>query len=148
MFLDEYSENVEPINNNHNVVDEIIFGRKNKNTLNFGHVNARSLTAISETGSRIDEVKMFVRQYKIDILAVTETHLDDSIDDASIYIEDFIVYRNDRNSRHGGGVALYVKNNIFAKEIDDLFIDDLETLWVEVLINNTKNDFWCLLSTA
>ena len=46
------------------------------------------------------------------VLMITETKLDDSFPEQQFHIEDFnIPSRLDRN-RHGGGLLLYVHNNI------------------------------------
>ena len=47
----------------------------------------------------------------IDILAVNETRLDDSVSSSEMSIPGYCLERNDRNS-HGGGVALYIRDTI------------------------------------
>ena len=44
-----------------------------------------------------------------DIIAITETHLDISINSAKIFSSEYTVYRRDRD-RNGGGVLIAVKN--------------------------------------
>ena len=87
-------------------------------TCNFmvAHINARSIL-LSHTLDDIDN--LLLNYYNIDILAVTETHLDHTKSDESININGYNVFRRDRN-RMGGGVAIYCKNTIRAKRRFDL----------------------------
>ena len=47
----------------------------------------------------------------LEVLAVNESKLDNTITDGEIHIPGYVITRKDRN-RHGGGVALYIKENI------------------------------------
>ena len=59
----------------------------------------------------IDELQIVIAHNKIDILAINETRLDSIINDESIALSGYKVFRKYRN-RFGGGVALYVLNSI------------------------------------
>ena len=64
--------------------------------------------------AHIDDLRIFVTDSKIDILAINETKLDSSIGDSEISLPGFKVVRRDRpvNGRCGGGVCIYLRNNI------------------------------------
>ena len=47
------------------------------------------------------------------ILAFTKTWLSNNVDDARLQVNNFDLYRSDRNL-HGGGVAFYVSNVVFS----------------------------------
>ena len=47
----------------------------------------------------------------LEMLAVNESKLDNTITDGEIHIPGYVIARKDRN-RHGGGVALYIRENI------------------------------------
>lgn len=47
----------------------------------------------------------------VDVLAVNETRLDDSVSSSEMSIPGYYLERNDHN-RHGGGVALYIRDTI------------------------------------
>ena len=83
----------------------------------------------------MDEVKVLFIDNNPDIFAVTETFLDPNVADFEIDINDYIVYRHDRN-RHGGGVALYIKNSI-PHNIIKITNSNIETIWVEVKMEKT-----------
>ena len=70
-----------------------------------------------------------------DVSSFSETHLDNTINDAEIQFEGFSVERRDRN-RRGGGVAVYVSNAIAYKRKYDFEHPDIECLWIELKITN------------
>ena len=66
----------------------------------------------------LDEIKIFLDEKKPHIMGLNETKLDSSIGDDEISVEGYGSVRKDRNIR-GGGVALYVHNDIpFIKRLD------------------------------
>ena len=50
-------------------------------------------------------------RYNINILAISETHLDNSFDDTAVAIQGYNIYRRDINA-YGGGVAVYIQSHI------------------------------------
>ena len=81
--------------------------------------------------TKIDEIRLLVRNENIDILVINETKVDQKIDDRLISLEDFSLCRYDR-SRQGGGVALYVRNTVRFKPREDLPNKSLELICIEV----------------
>ena len=76
------------------------------------------------------EIKIFLDEKKLHIMGLNETKLDSSIGDDEISIEGYSLVRKDRNT-HGGGVALYVHNDIpFIKRLD--LACELESIFIEV----------------
>ena len=73
-----------------------------------------------------------------DCLSFTETHLDDTINNAEIFLTmDFSApYRKDRTN-HGGGILVYINNYLMHKRRQDLEIFWEESIWVE-LNNHTS----------
>jgi hypothetical protein len=69
----------------------------------------------------------------VGILAITETHLDNSISDANISLPDFEVpIRRDRNCS-GGGIIFYYKSFVNVIRRKDLEHGDLlECMWFEL----------------
>ena len=70
-------------------------------------------------------------------MAINETRLGDTINDSEIEISNYTLTRRDR-SRHGSGVAIYVRNPIQFKLRNDLRDDDLELLCIEINKSKTK----------
>ena len=86
-------------------------------TLNIGHINARSLNI----EDKFDEICCLVHNVNLDVLAVSETWLNDSISSDSLNIQGFApIIRLDRqNGRRAGGVALYISSSIAYTVGDD-----------------------------
>ena len=81
----------------------------------------------------IDEIRMLVSELGIHILALNETKLDRSIDDSLVGIEGYTLKRCDRD-RHGGGVAIYIKDTLLDKFTvrEDLPKSNLELVCIEI----------------
>ena len=77
------------------------------------HINICSLR------NKIQDLSLFLQLNKIDILMISETHLDHFIDNSDVDIGGFSIYRNDRN-RFGGGVAIYIRDHFPVKLRHDL----------------------------
>lgn len=61
----------------------------------------------------------YVTAHPYDIIAITETFLDPSINDSEFAPHFYSVFRWDRN-RHGGGVMILVRDNILVSRHFDL----------------------------
>jgi hypothetical protein len=109
---------------------EINPGPSNNLFLNIGHINARSL----RSEDKFEEIVSLVLDLKLDIFAVSETWLNDSISADSLQIPSFSpMFHLDRsNSRRAGGVALYISSSLVAKRRLDLEKVGIELLWVEI----------------
>lgn len=90
--------------------------------------------------AHIDDLRVFMTSQKIDILALNETKLDATIRDNEIHLPGFDVIRKDRsaNGRNGGGVCLYIRNNLNYRVRTDLQHDKLEFLSVEIINPHSK----------
>ena len=105
---------------------------KNFERLIIGNLNINSLS------SKFDQLKLLI-QGKIDILIITETKLDDSFPTEQFTISGYSKpYRLDRN-RNGGGVIIYIREDIPSKQINNFKIhDDIENIFIEVNLYKTK----------
>ena len=102
--------------------------------LKLGHVNMRSLCP--STSDKIDDLYTALgTSENCDIIAVTETWLDVNIPNKQIDLPEYQVFRKDRN-RNGGGVALYLKNSLPAKQLNDFDGFGLEVIAVESKLKN------------
>ena len=79
----------------------------------------------------IDEIKLLLIEKNIHILAINETKLDETIEDNIISIDKYKLHRKDRN-RHGGGVAIYIKEDINYTIRDDLPNHNLELICIRI----------------
>ena len=67
----------------------------------------------------------------LEVLVINESKLDNTITDGEIHIPGYVLIRKDRN-RQGGGVALYIKENISFSDRHDLAPARLEIICVEI----------------
>ena len=84
----------------------------------------------------LDKTKLFVEQEIPHVLGINETKLDENVSDDEIALEGYTVIRNDRNTS-GGGVALFVNNDILFIKPSDLSFE-LESLSIKLKSQNIK----------
>lgn len=80
----------------------IIFFMEN---ISICHVNAQSLRA------HFIEFKDFFNIGFYDVIAVSETWLSPNVTSNLVELDDYNLFRNDRNTRRGGGVCLYIRKS-------------------------------------
>ena len=98
----------------------------------------RSILKKSDSEPRLHHLYNFVcKDNKYDIIALTETHLSNDIDDDELGFEGFTLFRLDRN-RHGGGVLLYCRNELHSRILSPLSNEHMEMLWVENSVGKYK----------
>ena len=103
-------------------------GPKHYEELRVAHVNARSLK------NKIDLFE--AESYQFDIITVSETWLSHSVCNTSIYLKNFhALIRLDQEFNNNGGVAIYVRDDLYCKARPDLHVKSLEAIWVETKIN-------------
>ena len=107
------------------------FKKKHYDKLIFAHLNVNSIRY------KMQEVAMILQS--VDILGLTETKLDSSFPTSQFKIENFVIYRNDRNC-HGGGVMFFENNAIPSRIRNDLCsaITQVESLVLEIIIKSEK----------
>ncbi len=60
---------------------------------------------------KFDEIRTTVLLHEIDIFACTESWLSDKVENSAVSISGYNCFRNDRSSRRGGGVAVWIKDH-------------------------------------
>ncbi len=70
----------------------------------FAHLNICSLRNKTHEAARICNLD------NIQVLALSETHLDSAMSNLEIMIDGYNLYRKDRD-KYGGGVAFYIKEH-------------------------------------
>lgn len=91
----------------------------------FGMLNINGLLG------HIDQLRMLLFDLDFDIMAINETKLDCSYNNDLVKIDGYSLERNDRN-KHGGGVALYIRNALSYTVRNDLVVANLEIIVIEV----------------
>ena len=76
-----------------------------KRGLHFLHININSLLP------KIDELRDIANNTNAAVIGITESKLDNSVDNNEVSIAGYSILRCDRN-RNGGGVACYARNDL------------------------------------
>ena len=92
---------------------------------------------ISSLLKHIDQLGIFCEGHKPHVLCLNETKIDSTVRDNDLTIEGFHpIFRKDRD-RHGGGVAMYIINEIKFLQREGMKTD-FESLTVEIDIQYVK----------
>ena len=102
-----------------------------KKGLKVAHLNICSLK------NKVIELRKIMSENDLHIVAISETHLDDSIDNTEVSIQGHNIIRRDRNI-HGGGVAFFVQYHIPFKRRGDFELPDVEAIWIQVHLPHIK----------
>ena len=115
---------------NNNIFPHFDLGLDDKG-LRIGHWNVNRLSS-----AKFDQIKLFLigksGSPQVDILFLTETFLKPDNPDVLYAVPGFSIHRHDRVSRCGGGVLVFVNDDLKLKRRDDLEDLDLEVIWLEV----------------
>lgn len=100
--------------------------------------NINSLFAYN-SDNKLAELDILAQNTNADVIALTETWLDDTVADQLISLNGFLPpFRTDRN-RHGGGVAIYCAEHLPVVVRPDLTPPGIESLWVEVQVKHNEH---------
>ena len=77
------------VNNDHDPLSVL----DGKHGLKLAHLNIRTLPG------NFDQVKIMLHNHPIDVIAFSETRLDEVISDLEIAVDNYHIYRKDRNRR-------------------------------------------------
>ena len=85
----------------------------------------------------IDEFRTWLDNKNIDVIALNETRLDNTLSTNQLKINNYELVRKDRN-RYGGGVCIYIKSHINYRVRHDLINPDIEAIIIEIIKPNSK----------
>ena len=112
-----------------------------KSVLNCYLQNVRSLKAVNNDGisneNKMSDLQDIVYSRDLDIICLTETWLNDSINNREIFPLGYNIYRKDRLTRVGGGVLIAVKSCYCSSELH--MTSDLEIVLVEIELTRNRN---------
>ena len=63
---------------------------------------------------------------------MSETWLNPTILDNELNLTGYTIVRHDRNVKHGGGTAFFVRNGNPNKHLTELSDEGCETCWIEI----------------
>ena len=73
--------------------------------MHFTHLNINSVLP------KIDELRLIASETNCAVISISETKLDETVQDEEISVQGYNLIQKDR-CRNGGGVACYIKNDI------------------------------------
>ena len=117
-------------NSQNSSIYEDTFGL-DKNGLNIGHLNIQHIM------NKLDTIKILTNQ--LHIFGLCETFLSDVVSDVELQINNYKIERMDRQNKRGGGLLLYLHENVPYKRRIDLENDQIESAWIEVRFSNSKS---------
>ena len=101
-----------------------------KRGLHFIHVNINSILP------KIEEIRYIAQSVNFSIIGLSESKLDNSVNDNEISVPGYDILRKDRN-RNGGGVLAYIKNDLAYNVREDLDSSN-ETIFLEIFLLHSK----------
>lgn len=102
--------------------------------IKFMHWNAQGITSFSA----VQQLQLLLDAEKIDILSLNETFLKPH---HKLYLDNYKIYRNDRDSAHGGGVAIAIRNTIKHKALPFTTTSSIENISIITYINGRSTTF-------
>lgn len=111
------------------------------NGLRCAHLNVNGLL------NKIEQVRLLLYESKINILAISETHLSSTVSNAELEIHNYSLVRKDRQGcgNNWGGVLVYYENHIPLHEVDFKFeAGKTESIWLEINIRSEKLLVGCI----
>ena len=129
LFLRNNDFTVNTVNNSKNAKCTDTDTTYCSHALNCFFTNARGLR------SKHDLLQEYAIEQNLDIIGIAETFLTDDILSAEIALPGYTMYRKDRcevNNSKGGGVVLYVRNDIISCEIVTLNQLKCESVWCKL----------------
>lgn len=111
---------------------------RNRNVFSLAHFNLRSL---SKNGEKL-HCYLNLLNVEFSAIAISETWVNNNHDTSSFNIPEYDLILNNRESKSGGGVGLYLKSNIKYQIRHDLKLstDELsDSLFIEIIREKDKN---------
>ena len=103
------------------------------------HLNIHSLR------NKLDELRLFCNEYKLHILSLNETWLDENISDDELQLTGYNIIRKDRDS-FGGGVAVYIDEHLQFNHINMEARPNIKVIWFELIPTKSKKTLFGSLS--
>ena len=97
-----------------------------------------ALLNIASLPKHVEELRISKLFSNLDLFALNETRLDNTISDGLVNISGYDVVRKDR-SRRGGGVCIYLRTSINYKIRNDLVPEGIEAVCLEICKPNSKS---------
>ena len=91
-----------------------------------------------EKNGKMDQLSFIINELQIDILGISETKLNSTVNDHELHI------RKDRVTDRGGGIAIYIRSNISFSFCPNLQDNNIETIWINVQLTKSLKFLLCM----
>ena len=100
----------------------------------------RSSVVVLTNLNKMSEIRFLLQETRFDILGLTETHLNNKIEDDQISVDGYKMVRKDRKSGNSwGGCVMYYKKCLNVTERDDICSkSDLEQVWIDLMLASQR----------
>lgn len=99
--------------------------------LKLAQVNVISLLA------NFIQLRDYILSNDFDIVGVTETWLHDGVDEERVKVDRYTFIRQDRLGRRGGGVGMFIKNDINFNILFRESSEYVDHIWIKILLQKT-----------
>ena len=103
------------------------------NKIKLPHLNVQSI----RNRNHLIQVRELVVDEKLDILTLSETWLNSSTTNAEVKIQKYNIYRLDRKQKKGGGVCIYVRNDLIKDSFEKSLVY-FSSRFPSTLVTNTS----------
>lgn len=95
---------------------------------------------------KVDQLQALMnnQETKINVFALNETFLTDSIQDYELAISGYNIIRKDRKG-NGGGVAAYIEHGRPFLRHPEYEVDVIEAIWIELILPHIRNVLLCIM---
>lgn len=90
-----------------------------------------ALLNITSLPRHIDQLRIWIKSQNLELLAINETRLDNSIPNESVKIIDYQIIRKDRN-HNGGDVSIYIRDSVNIVNKSNLVCEEIEAVCLEI----------------
>ena len=99
------------------------------------------------TDTKFEQIKLLLSSTNsVDVLFLIETFLNfkPNLPDCIYEIPGYCFFRKDRHGcKHGGGIIAYASQNLDVKRVEELEEDDLEIMWLNVILFTSTRSSLC-----
>ena len=105
--------------------------------LKIAHLNVRGIV------NKIGEIRLLLLESKLDVLAITETHLKGDINSSEMSVYGYKIARLHRTHKGCDGCMIYYSNDLNCYERADL-LTDIEAVWINITCNSQQFILGCI----
>ena len=90
------------------------------------------LSNVMSLAPKTDEISVFISENNLDLLFLTETWLNNTVEDTHVLLPNCNLMRRDRSIGHHGGVCFYSNEFIKVHRLHEFEDPNLEVLWTSI----------------